>query len=450
LTACVPFPYACLGTCPHALTKSILEQSSLGDDEGFSLTDCASGLEEESCTDGYEGPRCSRCAQFSDNFDDISCDDGADPPVVNGYYRLESRCIPCPCTWIKFHHMLIGLFLLAVAFMFGLDLLGSDFAEHASTLAAPLLILVSFCQTLAAFLDAGIPWPGFLRRMMVLFSAMNLNLELTRPECAGDFGALKKVQIALIVPLFVGAAIAVYALVSTVRIQNERDASAEQRHSARSQLKRKIASVGTTLFTVGAIFFVKSFLRAFDCVASELDSNRAFMASAPEIECAAEHDSDYAEIVRLSATGLGAFCGCFIFIWLLLIKAHRSDIPGLGIFAFLADKFEDHFYFWEMLIVMRKVLLMSIFLLFDQVLAVLMATFLTIFSLCIHIAARPFEDAGTDWTEMLSLCAQLITLVAGPVFVVLVRGVLPVLWLLRTSAPCLSSVSSLHGRKSAF
>ena len=70
---------------------------------------------------------------------------------------------------------------------------------------------------------------------------------------------------------------------------------------------------------------------------------------------------------------------------------------------------------------MRKVLLMSVFLLFNHVFAVLMATLLTIFSLSIHIAARPFEDKGTDWTEMLSLCAQLITLVAGLVFIILVR-----------------------------
>ena len=49
-----------------------------------------------------------------------------------------------------------------------------------------------------------------------------------------------------------------------------------------------------------------------------------------------------------------------------------------------------------------------------------MATLLTISSLSIHIAARPYEDKGTDWAEMLSLCAQLITL-AGPVFIILVR-----------------------------
>jgi cytochrome c oxidase assembly factor CtaG len=104
-----------------------------------------------------------------------------------------------------------------------------------------------------------------------------------------------------------------------------------------------------------------------------------------------------------------------------MIKAHRSDSLNSGVFAFLADKFEDRCYYWEMLIVARKVLIMAIFLLFGQVVAMLLATFVTIFSICIHIAAQPFEDNGTNWTETFSLCAQCITLVAGPVFVVLVR-----------------------------
>jgi hypothetical protein len=74
-------------------------------------------------------------------------------------------------------------------------------------------------------------------------------------------------------------------------------------------------------------------------VASELDSSRAFMASAPEVECYTA-GSDHSEIVRLSEIGLASFVGCFIIICLFLVKAHRSDNPGLGIFAFLADKFE--------------------------------------------------------------------------------------------------------------
>ena len=59
-----------------------------------------------------------------------------------------------------------------------------------------------------------------------------------------------------------------------------------------------------------------------------------------------------------------------------------------------------------MLIVIRKVLLVIIFLLFDTLAAILLATAVTLFSLCIHIAARPFEDSGTDWAEMLVLVAE--------------------------------------------
>ena len=104
------------------------------------------------------------------------------------------------------------------------------------------------------------------------------------------------------------------------------------------------------------------------------------------------------------------------------------------------DKYEDAYYFWEMVcatadllrlcthtpvlaqvIVARKVLLMSTFQLYDALFAVLLATGLVMISLGIHIFARPFEDAGTNWVEMLTLTSQLFLLVAGPVFKTLVR-----------------------------
>jgi hypothetical protein len=179
-----------------------------------------------------------------------------------------------------------------------------------------------------------------------------------------------------------------------------------------------MTSVLTTMFTVGSIFFVKSFLRAFDCLAN--DAGARIMASAPEMMCDTS-DPEYSKIRYLSWMGLLLFNGCFALLWVLLVRAHQSDSPGLGEFTFIADKFEERYYYWEMMIVVRKTLLMAIFLLFNPVAAVLLVTFLTIVCLCLHIAARPFEDDGTDWTEMLSLVAQLCTLVSGPVFTVLVR-----------------------------
>jgi len=241
--------------------------------------------------------------------------------------------------------MVVGLFVAALGLMFALDLLGSEFADHASTLAAPLLILVSFCQTIAVFLDTGIPWPASLRRLMVMFSFLNFNLELTRPECAGKFGALEKVQMALAMPIFIGAVIIVYGLITLIRIHNDSGATSVQKSSARHQLRRKMASVATTLFTVGAIFFVRSFLRAFDCVASGTDANKSFMKSAPEIACDGDDpNSDYLEVRRLSEIGLGLFIGFLCALSLSLVYAHHSSNPGLGNMAFLADKFEVRFY----------------------------------------------------------------------------------------------------------
>jgi hypothetical protein len=302
--------------------------------------------------------------------------------------------------------------------MFALDRIGSEFAEHASTIAAPAFIVISFCQSVAVLLDTKIPWPSFLRKMMHFFSYLNFDLELTRPECAMAFGAQDKVTTALLMPIFVGGVVSAYASIMLMSIHREHDATPAQRHSARNQLLAKVTSVMATMFTVGAIFLVKSFLRPFDCI--ENDFGERVMASAPEITCN-DGDPDYWKITIFSRIGIAGFVGCLAAMWSMLIRTHRSETPGLGNFAFLADKFEDQYFYWEMVIVVRKVLLMAIFLLFNQVAAVLLATFLTIVCLCLHIAARPFEDAGTDWTEMLSLVAQLITLISGPVYVVLVR-----------------------------
>ena len=90
----------------------------------------------------------------------------------NGYYRLESRCEPCPCTWMTFSVVLLAVFIVAVLLLFALDLLGDDFTAHASTIIAPLMITVSLVQTMAIFVDTDIPWPSLLRRLMSAFSFM--------------------------------------------------------------------------------------------------------------------------------------------------------------------------------------------------------------------------------------------------------------------------------------
>jgi hypothetical protein len=420
VVACIPHPYACLGTCSDEVAEFNLKLSSFSgadDDTDTSLASCGAGIDQESCTDGYEGPRCSTCTAFDP---DATCSD----ETVNGYYRLESRCEPCPCTlsFLNFPILTATVFGGGVALLFFLDMFaGGRFSEHSSIISAPLMVAISFCQTIAVFLDVDIPWPSLLRSLMLTFSTLNFNIELMRPECYTPFGALEKVLAALALPAYVFLMVAVYALIKLATLHGS-DATPAQRHSEHAYLWRKMITVATILFAFGAISFVKSFVRAFDCinVAGLDDEPQRFLVSAPEIECTSDDtESDYPLIKEYSTLGLLAFGATYTLLWLSLVKSHMADYAGVHYLSFIADKFQDAYYYWQMVIVTRKVTLTACFVLFPQVIAVLLSACVVIISLGMQIAAEPYEDSGTNWTETLSLAVQLFMLVAGPVFTVL-------------------------------
>ena len=73
----------------------------------------------------------------------------------------------------------------------------------------------------------------------------------------------------------------------------------------------------------------------------------------------------------------------------------------------------------ELVIIARKLGLMVAFYLGSQQQAWLMGTTVLIIALVVHAAARPYEDHVTDWSEFLTLAANLLILVTGAVFTVL-------------------------------
>jgi len=54
--------------------------------------------------------------------------------------------------------------------------------DHLSAFFAPLMVVVSFGQTLSLLLDLDVTWPPRLRALMEMFGVLNINLELIRPE----------------------------------------------------------------------------------------------------------------------------------------------------------------------------------------------------------------------------------------------------------------------------
>jgi hypothetical protein len=104
-------------------------------------------------------------------------------------------------------------------------------------------------------------------------------------------------------------------------------------------LSHKTATVFTTLFCSGSIFFVRSMLRPFACEADSNGSGVEFMISSPDIQCSSD-DPSYVSLVRLVYGGLAGYFLSYAALWTLLIRAQRSPTPGLSYFAFMGDKFE--------------------------------------------------------------------------------------------------------------
>ena len=222
-SVCNPFE-ACVATCPPDVLNEAPPDYRL----------CPHSFNNLSCTPGYGGDRCSECASLPEGTDlnTIECDSGVDTAEEEvafavahslGFYRMNGYCLPCPCTWVKTWHMVTVIVLVLVLFLMIVDYIAQR-VNHISTIVspqpstlhpppsssssssssslllcctvrtaalhallclcssiilvllqmAPLMILVSFFQTLALLLDLEFPWPNGLKKILESLSIFNI------------------------------------------------------------------------------------------------------------------------------------------------------------------------------------------------------------------------------------------------------------------------------------
>ena len=83
--------------------------------------------------------------------------------------------------------------------------------DHLSTIFAPIMICVTFFQTLGLLLDLNVTWPAALKEWMTKFNIVNINIELARPECSMPFGAYQKLLVAVLLPFFILTCLGLFA-----------------------------------------------------------------------------------------------------------------------------------------------------------------------------------------------------------------------------------------------
>jgi hypothetical protein len=407
---CAPFK-ACTGSCPASVQEA----------EAPDYAACPGAVGAESCIPGYTSERCSECVAMgltSDELDSFECDGTAAADPLNaglGFYRIDGRCERCPCSWVKLRHIVAFCVVGLLTFLALIDWLTKQ-VEHVSTILAPVMIVVTFCQTLALLLDLGFPWPPQLRELLRSLSVFNVNMELARPECSMQVTFAHKLQMTLLMPICVFLLIGLLIGVKWIsaKCQGEEKFMAKNKGVGSAEaLSQQALMLASSFFVVCAIFFLRTVFNGLNCQ-YDSGSQQHFLVIEPEVICDADLDPRYAEIRLLAVIGLAGFAGVFVAFCLgLTVK------PDL--FEFLGDKFEGKWYYWEMTLVVRKVGLMASFLFFaatpEQ--GWYFGSFVIIVSVIVHAFARPFEDYLIDVCEFFSLVAVLFVFQSGIVFKIL-------------------------------
>ena len=315
---CVPFD-SCAGQCEGVISDQT------------KYAECAPGVNGENCARGYRGqanPFCKLCDKYDPS---KVCTD----ETPNGAYRVEGRCIPCPCTWFTFWWICLFALLFVLCCMLILDQFLRK-VDHLSSLFAPLMILVTFGQGIALFAELDVPWPKMLRDLLEWLSVFNINLELGRPECSGTFGAQERVMSTLGLPLALAIVVGSYAAIKKELASRQELEQFKAEHGGKTPaqvIERQIVTIATSSFVFMSSFFVKNILTAWNCTAPGADGNaKTFLRVEPEIECSMD-DERYMPIFLLCFIGFISYTATFcIFVGAIRERKH--------LFEFLGNKFE--------------------------------------------------------------------------------------------------------------
>jgi len=277
------------------------------------------------------------------------------------------------------------------------------------------MIAVTFFQTLGLLLDLDVSWPPSLREWMSRFNVLNVNLQLARPECSGPFGVYQRLYITLMLPVSVAILLGLYAAIQYGLSKRMTPEEFRAKHSNRDimpHLFRQLLTVTVAAFIFGSIFFLRNVLTIWDCTLPETENGPTFIRAEPNIECS--DNADYNTLSYMASTGLTVYLAMFGgFAFGLTVKR--------DLFEFLGDKFEDAYFYWELVLLSRKVLIMASFLFFASMTetAWFFGSAVVVMSLLLHCATKPYEDELIDWCELFSLLSTLFIFQAGLVFKVL-------------------------------
>ncbi|KNC53410.1 uncharacterized protein AMSG_08916 [Thecamonas trahens ATCC 50062] len=339
--ACAPCPRG--GLCPGGAAQPKAAPGFFPDTFGSTLfvacptaSACAGG---GSCHPGY---RSRLCAQ---------CDDG--------YYKFGSRCLECETAK---NAVVTTLLVLGVTLVCG-ALLAFNLTEGLRHKFAAAMIGLNALQMSAIYGKLDLDWGPIVRVYFDVASAVNLDMELTSPECSivrgADVWAVKWI-LTLLLPVFAAAVVGLVACVYAVLI------AVGVRWFETKNMAMLGSAFGRTLFQIVVLLYLpltSAALAPFGCRRDE--SGRWQMAADPARSC---YNSAWASgLLGPGLVAAGVYAIGVPAAVIVLLRRKRAALDPISFtlrFGFLVGRFSDNAWWFETAIMARKagvVLCMTLF-----------------------------------------------------------------------------------------
>ncbi|KAI9993263.1 hypothetical protein PInf_015341 [Phytophthora infestans] len=335
------------------------------------------------CAVGYMDIRCGECEK--------------------DYHKLNSECDLCPDN--KWSSVAIVVICLGVASIV------SYLLTRKGVSLGLLSIGIDYFQTLSIFGNARISWPSSLINLFSTLSAFNLNLELIAPECfAFQVSFVNKWFIIELFPLVVAAtSLAIFAALYGYKRFIKR-----RRTRLTSHLPQLFGSTLVMMYYL-FLYLTRTTLDVFNCVGTIPSDGKLYMV-AIYTQCF-KPGGIHMQLFPFAVLAFVVYSLGYPLFVLLTLSRNRALVmedqllramqrgtsrrtnPNCWVFrkkfSKLYYQFKPDYWFWMVLIILRKFLLAGIGLLFrqDPVFQLATATFVLFVNYALQVRCRPYMSA---------------------------------------------------------
>ncbi|KAJ6234052.1 insulin-like growth factor binding protein [Anaeramoeba flamelloides] len=391
---------------------------------------CPGGEEIEACniTAGYSGFKCTECTK--------------------GFYKMDSRCEACPQNATQRLSLIVLIFLFFILILLFI-------AKKATAYFGSFTISFSFLQILIIIYQLNIDWPPNINRTFKLFLPFNFNLDFLATECSFQFDYIEKWYLFQAFPficlfLFLIIYLILFAHTNILyRYGNNwilrfprlvyKPSRATDNIAAyclhlikyslvspffQSLSKRQLKkfkdifiNVFLTLLTLIYLILSQKTLEIFNCKYDSYSEKYIFEPE-PNYYC---FESWWKKLLPLSIISIVLYIvGIPILIVYLLVKNSKVltekefDLK----FGLLCSRYSKSFFFWEIIIMIRKLLIVIIksFVSEYTILQIILLLIILFATLILQFVYQPYIATRHNFLESILLGIPQIILFAGLIF----------------------------------